>query len=192
MKIIPYSTRLLLLSHFFSYVYSQLFLVLQTITIRLWKTSKPEEQQHVVPAHQKEMLWEELKDMFTLPEKVDQELVKKYALKKMALAFATFKKKLYINYIKKDKEPNWDGLPHVKSYWEEFKQYKLLEEAQEKSEQAKVNAANKKYSHHLGAAGYKKSVKNGRRWSSTLWIEASCRRLGIGRIDPSGGYLLMA
>ena len=41
------------------------------ITTRLWKTSKPEEQQHAVPAHQKEMLWAELKDMFTLPEGVD-------------------------------------------------------------------------------------------------------------------------
>ena len=39
-------------------------------------------------------------------EGVDQDLVKKCALKKMALAFATFKKKLYINYIKKDKDPN--------------------------------------------------------------------------------------
>ena len=97
--------------------------------------------------------------MFTLPEGVDQELVKKCALKKMALAFATFKKKLYNNYIRKDKEPNWDDLPQVKPYWEEFKQYKLSEEAKEKSEQAKVNAANKKYSHHLGAAGYKKLVK---------------------------------
>ena len=48
--------------------------------------------------------------MFTLPEGVDQELVKKCALNKMALAFATFKKK-YINYIKKDKEPNRDDLP---------------------------------------------------------------------------------
>ena len=28
-----------------------------------------------------------------------------------------------------------------------------------KFEQAKVNAANKKYNHHLGAVGYKKSVK---------------------------------
>ena len=99
------------------------------ITTRLWKTSKPEEQQHAVPAHQKEMLWAELKDMFTLPKGDDQELVKKCALKKMALAFATFKKKLYINYIKKDKEPNWDNLPQVKPYWEEFKQYKLSEEA---------------------------------------------------------------
>ena len=72
--------------------------------------------------------------MFTLPEGFDQELVKKYALKKMALAFATFMKKLYINYIKKDKEPIWDDLPQVKPYWEKFKQYKLSEEAQEKSE----------------------------------------------------------
>ena len=102
------------------------------------------------------MLWTELKDMFTLPEGVDQELVKKCALKKMALAFATFKKKLYNNYIRKDKEPNWDDLPQVKLYWEEFKQYKLSDEAQGKSEQAKANASNKKYSHHLGAGGYKK------------------------------------
>ena len=71
----------------------------------------------------------------------------------------TFKKKLYINYIKKDKEPNWDDLPQVKACWEEFKQYKLSEEGQGKSEQTKANAANKKYNHHLGAGGYKKSVK---------------------------------
>ena len=55
--------------------------------------------------------------------------MKKCALKKMALAFAIFKKKLYINYIKKDKELNWDDLPQVKPYWQEFKQYKLSEEA---------------------------------------------------------------
>ena len=73
-----------------------------SITTRLWKSSKPEEQQYAVPAHQKKMLWTELKDMFTLPEGADQKLVKKCALKKMALAFASFKKKLYTNYIKKD------------------------------------------------------------------------------------------
>ena len=112
-----------------------------------------------MPAHQKEMLWAELKDMFTLSEGVDQELVKKCALKKMALAFASFKKKLYTNYFKKDKEPNWDDLPQIKPYWEEFKQYKLSEKAQGKSQQAKVNAANKKYSYHVGAGGYKKAVK---------------------------------
>ena len=72
--------------------------------------------------------------MFTLSEGVDEELVKKCALKKMSLAFATFKKKLFTNYIKKGKEPKWDDLPQVKPYWEEFKQYKLSEEAQGKSE----------------------------------------------------------
>ena len=86
----------------------------------------------------------------------------------MALAFASFKKKLYNNYIKKDKEPNWDDLPQVKPYWEEFKQYKLLEEAQEKSEQDKVNAANKKYNHHLGAAEYKKSIKKWQKMEQDL------------------------
>ena len=84
----------------------------------------------------KEMIWRELKDMFTFPEGVDEEFVKQCALKKMALAFATFKKRLFANYIKKDKEPNWDNLPQVKPYWEEFKQYKLSEDVQEISEAA--------------------------------------------------------
>ena len=39
----------------------------------------------------------------------------------MALVFATFKKKLFTNNIKKGKEPNWDDLPQVKPYWKEFK-----------------------------------------------------------------------
>ena len=111
-----------------------------------------------MPPHQKEMLWRELKDMFIFPKRVDEELVKQCALKKMSLAFTTFKK-LFANYVNKDKELNWDELPQVKPYREEFKQYKLSEEAQEKSEQAKKNARNKKYSYHLGADGYKKAVK---------------------------------
>jgi hypothetical protein len=49
--------------------------------------------------------------MFTLPKGVDEVLVKKCALKKMALAFSTFRKKLFGNYIKKDKEPDWDNFP---------------------------------------------------------------------------------
>ena len=64
------------------------------ITTRLRKSSNLEEQQHAVPPHQKEILWRELKDMFTFSEGVDEELVKQCALKKMALAFATFKKLL--------------------------------------------------------------------------------------------------
>ena len=75
------------------------------------------------------------------------------------MQFVTFKKKLFTNYIKKGKEPKWNDLPQVKPYWKEFKQYKLSEEAQGKSEHAKSNASKKKYSHHLGAGGYKKAVR---------------------------------
>jgi hypothetical protein len=82
-----------------------------SITTRLWKAKNPDEQHNTVPRNQKEMLWRELKDMFTLPERVDEELVKKCALKKMALAFSTFKKKLFGNCVKQDKEPDWDSSP---------------------------------------------------------------------------------
>ena len=138
------------------------------ITTRLWKMTKPEEQQHAVPAHQKEMLWAELKDMFTLLEGVDEELVKRCALKKMAIAFATFKKKLYTNYIKKDKEPNWDDLPQVKPYWEEFKQYKLSEEAQKNPNRQRRIQQIRGTATTLGLAGTRSQLKNGRRWSRTL------------------------
>ena len=40
----------------------------------------------------------------------------------------------------------------------------------------------------LGLTGTRRQKKNGRRWSRTLWTEASGRRLGIGWIDPSGGF----
>ena len=42
-------------------------------------------------------------------------------LEKDGPCLSTFKKKLYTNYIKKDKELNWNDLPQVKPYWEEFK-----------------------------------------------------------------------
>ncbi|RLN07043.1 putative transposon protein [Panicum miliaceum] len=114
------------------------------------------------------MLWTELKDMFTFPEGVDEEIVKKCALRKMALAFSTFKKKLFANYAKKDKEPNWGDLPQVKPYWEEFKQYKLSEDAQELSENGKLNASNKKYNHHLGSAWYKKAIRKWQKMEQDL------------------------
>ena len=84
------------------------------------------------------------------------------------MQFVTFKKKLFTNYIKKGKEPKWNDLPQVKPYWEEFKQYKLSEEAQGKSEQAKSNASKKKYNHHLGAGGYKKAVRKWQKMEQDL------------------------
>ena len=144
-----------------------------------------------MPPHQKEMLWTELKDMFTLPEGVDQELVKKCALKKMALAFATFKEKLYTNYIKKDQEPNWDDLPQVKPYWECSNNTNYQRKPKENPNRPR-RMQQRSTTTTFGLAGTRRQLKNGRRWSRTLWIEASGWRLGIGWIDPSGGYLLTA
>ena len=69
----------------------------------------------------------------------------------MALAFGTFKKKLYTNYIKNDKEPNWDDLPQVKPYWEEFKQYKLSEEVLSVETHRRVATGNTKSREVAGA-----------------------------------------
>jgi hypothetical protein len=44
------------------------------ITTRLWKMKNPDEERYAVPPNQKEILWRELKYMFTLPEGVDEEL----------------------------------------------------------------------------------------------------------------------
>ena len=126
----------------------------------------------------------------TFPRGVDEEFVKKCALKEMAQIFSTFKKKLLGKFIKRDKEPDWNKLPQVKD-WEEFKQYKLSEEAQELSEKNKINAAAKKYNHHLRRMGIGRRLRNGRRWSRNSWIEVSGRRLGTGRKDQSGSCLLM-
>jgi hypothetical protein len=66
----------------------------------------PDEERYAMPPNQKKMLWRELKDIFTLPEGLDEEFVKKCALKKMALGFSTYKMKLFGNYVKQDKEPD--------------------------------------------------------------------------------------
>ncbi|RLN17003.1 transposon protein, putative, CACTA, En/Spm sub-class [Panicum miliaceum] len=47
----------------------------------------------------------------------------------------------------------------VKPYWEEFKEYKFFEEAQQLSEKNKINAAAKIYNHCLGPGGYKKAIQ---------------------------------
>jgi hypothetical protein len=43
----------------------------EPITTRLWKAKNPDEQRYDVPPKQKETLWRELKDIFTLSEGVD-------------------------------------------------------------------------------------------------------------------------
>ena len=62
------------------------------ISIQRWKPDRAHDQ-HALPSAQKEMLWNEIHSHFTIPpEKVAA--VKEYAMKKMAVQFQSYKKKL--------------------------------------------------------------------------------------------------
>jgi hypothetical protein len=58
---------------------------------------------------------------------------------------------------------------------EEFKEYRLSEEAQELYEKNKINAAAKKDNHHLGPGGYKKAIRKLQKMEQDLMEEVSGR-----------------
>jgi preprotein translocase subunit Sss1 len=92
---------------------------------------------------------------FTLPEGVDENLVKGWTLVKMATQFQNFKKKLTRDFIKNNRTPNWDEYPKIKDHWKFFVEYKKSEIFAKKSAQAK-NGASKKggYNHRFGRGDY--------------------------------------
>jgi hypothetical protein len=78
------------------------------ISFRLWKSNNANEQSAVVPQRDKEQIWHELKNNFTLPPG-SEELVKDWTFRKMATQFQTFKKNLVKDYIKQGKTPTFTG-----------------------------------------------------------------------------------
>lgn len=143
------------------------------ITIREWNKPRDPEVSWIGPVGKKR-LFEKVMVNFTLPlpevdpeegepdeeemaaqKKALEDKVKAWALKKMAELFNKFKKRLYTDFILKDKTPDFDhGYEKIRDYWEDFVNYKKSEEAQLKSAINKANAAKKKYHHTMGAAGY--------------------------------------
>ncbi|RLN29371.1 hypothetical protein C2845_PM05G21040 [Panicum miliaceum] len=146
-----------------------------------------EELHYDMPQNQNELLWREFKAMFTLPEGVDEELVKKCALKKMVLAFSTFKKKLFGNFIKKDKEPDWNKLPQLKPYWRSSnitscprKKINYLRRETEMRPPKKIQLTTTSE-----PVDIERRFRNGKRWSRTSWIEVS------GRLSQEDGSLIV-
>ena len=85
---------------------------------------------------------------FTLPPEVDEQnkvierKVKEWTLKKMATQFCNHKKRLYKDYILKNKTPTFTGaLEKIKDHWDAFVEYKTSAEALKRSEINKKNAA---------------------------------------------------
>jgi hypothetical protein len=92
-------------------------------------------------------------------ERAKEELlqrVKKFALIKMAEAFKNWKKKLYLNFVKLDKTPDFNqgGYAKLRHQWADFVKYKTSEKALERSRINKENAAKKVYHHNMESAGY--------------------------------------
>ena len=129
------------------------------ISFKLWKKSKATDiDADVVPETEKEMLWADVKRHFTFPEDKEQ-LFKDWVMKKMAIAFQTFKKNLNKDYVKKGLTPDFEkNFKNQRPYWEAFVQYKSSEDSEKKTAQAKENASKKKHFHHLGQGGYASAI----------------------------------
>ena len=86
-----------------------------------------------------------------------KETVKQWTLKRMAIQFQTWKKKLWDKYKKED--PVFTGrLEKIRPHWAAFKAYKKSSTAQSRSAINKINAGKKKYHHRLGTGGYKTAI----------------------------------
>ena len=80
-------------------------------------------------------------------------------MKKMAIAFQTFKKNLNKDYVRKGLTPDFEkNFKNQRPYWEAFVQYKSSEDSDKKTAQAKENASKKKHFHHLGQGGYASAI----------------------------------
>jgi hypothetical protein len=75
--------------------------------------------------------------------------VKKWTLSKMALQFNNWKKRLYKEFINKEKTPVFTGqYEKIKDHWDAFVECKTLEAAKRRSEINKKNGAKKKYQYY--------------------------------------------
>ena len=132
------------------------------ISAREWKQKKDAPHISFVSDRDKNLLWNDLLSHFTLETADDdlKELVKKWAMKKMATQFQNWKKRLYNDFIKKSDTPNFNIAQYAKlrPYWTEFVQYKTSEEGEQRMHRNQLNARRKEYYHHMGSGGYKSAI----------------------------------
>src|SRR3954467_8795932 len=78
----------------------------------------------------------------------------------MAQCFTNWKKRLHLDYVVKEKTPDFKNIQFekIKPFWAEFVEYKKSEKANKMSATNKLNAANKKYHHTMGQGGYRAGI----------------------------------
>ena len=91
------------------------------ISFKLWKKTKSTDNvADIIPETKKQMLWADVKQYFSFPED-KEEIFKNWLMKKMAISFQTFKKKLNKDYIEKGRVPDFEK--HFKKqhpFWDAF------------------------------------------------------------------------
>jgi hypothetical protein len=132
------------------------------ISVREWKENKKHPEISYVSIRDKELLWGDVLQHFTLETNDEQlkERVRDWSMKKMAPMFQGYKKRLYQDYIKKNMTPDFNSPNYAKlrPFWDDFVRFKMSEEAQERVRKNQENARRKTYHHTMGSGGYQTAV----------------------------------
>ena len=111
----------------------------------------------VVPKTEKEMLWDDILENFNF-DQVDVRKVKDWCMRKAAIAFQSYKKRLNRDFIKKGLTPDFNKHQNLRDHWDSFVQYKESRDSQKSTVTNTGNAKQKKYFHRLGPGAYKKGM----------------------------------
>ena len=76
-------------------------------------------------------------------------------------------------------------------YWDAFVQYKLSEDSEKKTTQAKENTSKKKHFHHLGQGGYSTAISKWQKMEDDSLQGESYRRLSTSRSEQNISSTLM-
>lgn len=139
------------------------------ISIRKWKSTDPNEA-HVLPETEKNMLWSDITEIFGFP--TDREgYLRDWTMRKMAVQFQDFKKKLYKNYVTNGETPDFEKNPAItQAAWNSFLEYKQSEDGAKNTARNKANAAKTPhYPHKMGAGGYKSNIPKWEKMEEDLY-----------------------
>jgi hypothetical protein len=140
------------------------------ISICEWKEKISEPDVSFVSDNDKNLLWNDIVQHFTLQaDDYDdinddelKDLVRSWAMKKMATQFQTWKKHLYNTYVRKNLTPNFNTarglISKLRPYWNDFVEYKTSREGEARVRINQENARKKVYHHDMGSGGYETAI----------------------------------
>ena len=137
------------------------------------------------------MLWADVKRHFTFPEDKEQ-LFKDWVMKKMAIAFQTFKKNLNKDYVKKGLTPDFEKTSRINvligRHSCSTSRPRIERRRQPKPKRMR---AKRSTSIILAKEDIHRRFWNGRRWKMISLLEESYRRLSTGSCEQNITSTLM-